>query len=155
MQFVGMIKQPDDSGFRAALFITPPKLNLYGQQDLPKQDVFCESSLRIPLAEFCPEMINTQQQATVSTEDLHGSQEKPSANPSAPLQCLSMELLKLIDSGESQTSKDRNQEASEAVKDFDLVSNFQSGFQQRLSRLERTRSGKTDQNWRLTGFQGQ
>lgn len=155
MQFVGMIKQPDDSGFRAALFITPPKLNLYGQQDLPKQDGFCESSLRIPLAEFCPEMINTQQQATVSTEDLHGSQEKPSANPAAPLQCLSMELLKLIDSGESQTSKDRNQEASEAVKDFDLVSNFQSGFQQRLSRLERTRSGKTDQNWCGTSFQGQ
>lgn len=87
----------------------------------------------------------TRQTATVSTEDLHGSHEKASVNPAAPLQCLSMELLKLIDSGETQTSKDQPQEASESIKDFELVSNFQSGFQQRLSRLERSRSGKAEE----------
>jgi hypothetical protein len=74
---------------------------------------------------------------TVSPDDLVG---ETSTHNTAP-QFLSVELMKLIDSGGSYSPR-AVQDAR--VRDFDPVSNFESGFQQRLSRLERTRSSCVD-----------
>ena len=71
--------------------------------------------------------------ATVSTSDLI----ETAFHKAAP-QFLSKELMKLIDSGESSSPKAAQ---DSKVCDFEAVSTFESGFQQRLSRLERTRSG--------------
>jgi hypothetical protein len=71
--------------------------------------------------------------ATVSTSDLI----ETALYKAAP-QFLSKELMKLIDSGESSSPKAAQ---DSKVCDFEAVSTFESGFQQRLSRLERTRSG--------------
>jgi hypothetical protein len=70
--------------------------------------------------------------ATVSTSDLI----ETALYKAAP-QFLSKELMKLIDSGESSSPKAAQ---DSKVCDFEAVSTFESGFQQRLSRLERTRS---------------
>lgn len=76
---------------------------------------------------------------TVSTEDLLGLCDN---NPTA--HCLSEELMKLIDSGGSGSPSKPSQDATQGVRDFDAVSNFEFGFQQRLSQLERNRLGSGD-----------
>lgn len=77
---------------------------------------------------------------TVSTEDMLGLCD---SNPTS--HCLSEELMKLIDSGGSGSPSKPNQNGGrQTIRDFDAVSNFEFGFQQRLSQLERNRLGSNE-----------
>lgn len=136
-----------ESGFSAALFLTPPKLNAQyhlaegtkTQKDEQQNDqtlVSEESSFanQRSISKIIS-LVARSQAGTVSNDDLLV---ETSCHKTAP-QFLSKELMRLIDSGGSSSPR-AVQDAK--VCDFEAVSNFESGFQQRLSRLERTRSSQ-------------
>jgi hypothetical protein len=134
-----------EGGFSAALFITPPKLSLLSDvQDQVETQPGLSGELSLHAIDqvstykgiLCS---NVRHTVTVSTDDI--GNEVP--NQTAP-HCLSEELMKLIDSGGSTSPRPAPEQRTE-VREFDFESKFESGFQRRLSQLERNRKEDQDQ----------